>query len=100
MRVFSRISIGSLLACMLVAALIALPSAAQAANPGEVCNTNATTVVFKNQTTLEISYIVEGGTPMRIEAYAGPEEYYGHAEGKPNGYFFRYLINQSSCHKT
>ncbi len=70
------------------------------ANPGEVCNTNATTVVFRKETGTEVLYTVESGTAMRIEAYAGPEQYYGHAAGKANGYFYRYLIDQSSCHKT
>jgi hypothetical protein len=98
MRRISRISLGSMLACALAVAMIALPSAAQAANPGEVCNTNSITVIDNSKG--EIIYIVEGGTPMRIEAYAGPELYYGHAEGKANGYFLRSQINQSSCHKT
>ncbi len=100
MKSITRISFGSLLGCLLVVAAIALPTGALAANPGEVCNTNQATVIFKNQVNDEILYTVEGGTPMRIEAYAGPEEYYGHQENHTNGYFFRYTINQSSCHKT
>ena len=100
MKSIIRISFGSLVGCLLVVAAIALPTEALAANPGEVCNTNRETVIFKNQVNLEVLYTVEGGTPMRIEAYAGAEEYYGHAENQTNGYFFRYTINQSSCHKT
>jgi hypothetical protein len=124
----SRAVAGSLLAGSLVALLLALPTGALGAssaeevqaqirarespgsqltikipppaNPGEVCNTNATTAVFRSQTGTEVLYVVAAGTPMRIEAYAGPEEYYGHAQGKANGYFYRYLIDQSTCHKT
>jgi hypothetical protein len=124
----SRAVAGSLLASSLVTLSLALSSGAAAAssaaevqaqiharespgsrlaikipppaNPGEVCETNATTAVFRSQTGTEVLYVVAAGTPMRIEAYAGPEEYYGHAQGKANGYFYRYLINQSTCHKT
>jgi len=68
------------------------------ANPGEVCNTNQRTWVF-NAAFQEL-YNVEGGTPMRIEAYYGSAAYWGHAQGRPNGQFIRYVINQGSCHKT
>jgi hypothetical protein len=120
----SQKSITSLLASALVVAIMALTGTASAeetvkqttkaeqkhalevapkgppppANPGEVCNTNQRTWVFNAY--FEELYNVEGGTPMRIEAYYGSEAYWGHAEGKANGQFVRYVINQSSCHKT
>jgi hypothetical protein len=126
MKLASPKSVGSLLASALVIALMALTGIASAgetvkqttraqqkhalevsakeggvnplANPGEVCNTNQRTWVFNAE--FKELYNVEGGTPMRIEAYYGSEAYWGHAQYKANGQFARYVINQSSCHKT
>ncbi len=96
MSLFSRVSLGSMLACCLTVAMIALPSAAQAANPGEVCNLNTGTYIYAGGG----PYYEPGGTPIRIEAYDGPSYYIGHAEGRENGVLPRANINQATCHKT
>jgi hypothetical protein len=67
--------------------------------PGQVCNTNSNTVIVYNPGA-EYYYEVGPNTPIRIEAYEGPELYVGHAEGLPNGYLLRSHINQSTCHST
>jgi hypothetical protein len=88
--------LGSLFAVALVTTAIALPSAAQAANPGEVCNTNQAVWVE----TLGGVYLYElgFGAGFRVVGYDGPEFYEGHGDGKANGRLVRWAINQGSCH--
>jgi hypothetical protein len=92
----SRFAFGSLLTVVLAMAAIALPGTAQAANPGEVCNTNQAVWVE----TLGGVYLYElaAGAGFRIVEYDGPEFYYGHGNGKANGRLVRWGINQGSCH--
>jgi hypothetical protein len=89
----------SLLATVLAMTAIALPSTAGAANPGEVCNLNRTEYVTRTPSeSSEILYMLFSGAGFRIVEYAGPNYYYGHGNGKANGYIERSSINQSSCH--
>lgn len=88
--------LGSLFAVVLATTALALPSAAQAANPGEVCNTNQ--AVWVETLGGVLLYELGAGTGFRIVEYDGENFYYGHGDGKENGRLVRYAINQGSCH--
>jgi hypothetical protein len=84
---------GRTVAVALAVAALGLPAAAQAASPGQICNTND----FAWVRVADSGYILLPGDGFRIVAYAG-EEYFGHGNGRPDGFMHRSLINQSSCH--
>jgi hypothetical protein len=97
----------TLLCAATALAAFALPSAAQAANPGEVCSIYSHSgnwgvwnvpIPHSGSTLL---YELYGGDVVRIEAY-GYEgyTYYGHKESHVNGYFNREAVIQSTCHST
>lgn len=77
----------------LAAGLAAAP--ANAAVPGDVCNLLGPAAV---NVPLGTSYWLAAGDGFRIVSYADGNRYYGHGNGKPDGYITRTAINQATCH--
>lgn len=69
-------------------------SSATAATPGQVCNTIAAVTV---SVPLGTNYTLPAGAGFRIVDYASGDRYYGHGNGKADGYIPRSVINQSTC---
>lgn len=92
-----KTALKGLLAGGLAMGAMALPSgAAQAAEIGQVCNTLESWYVVGTPGGSTI-YMIGAGSGFRIEGFAG-SYYYGHANGQPNGYLERWVINQPTCH--
>ena len=95
-----RHALKAILALGLLAAALALPSAAQAAEVGQVCNiTNSieTAVVARNADGSGFAEYIHGGDGWRIDEFAGPY-YRGHRNGGAEGYIPREWVNQGTCH--
>lgn len=89
----SKIAVGSLLATAATATALALPAASQAASPGDLCKLAVLTTVSG-----VFPYFLPAGSNVRIVDYSGPSNYYGHGEGRTNGTFPRFTVDQSTCH--
>lgn len=101
MKMKLRAAVGSLLISAAVAGAAVMPASGQAAEPGQVCNVDVGwpgVEVFVTPTGGGILYHVFSGDGFRIVSYGANNTYYGHGNGKANGYLWRDVINQSSCH--
>lgn len=80
---------------------VALPTAAQAAEIGQVCNVSVGASYWvSSQPSYEARYalyILGEGAGFRVEGFYG-DFYIGHGNGRATGYFPRNNINQGSCH--
>lgn len=83
-------------------AVFALPGAAQAAQPGDLCRVAGGTgggPVFTPVGVLD--YMIPEGGYFRIEAYGpslnGTPSYTGHGTSRNTGNMWRWVINQASC---
>ncbi len=95
-----RNALKSLLALGLLAAALALPAAAQAAEVGQVCNiTNSieTAVVARYSDGTGFAEYIHGGDGWRIDAFSGAY-YQGHRNGGAEGYIPREWVVQGTCH--
>jgi hypothetical protein len=103
MKLKSKATLGSLLITSMAAAAVALPSAAQAAQPGDLCSFdpqygNEFAVNAGDGASYPLYYLpVNAG--FRIVSYANYNTYYGHGNGMPDGYVYRAFIRQASCHQ-
>lgn|SRR5690242_3027088 len=106
MKMKFRAAVGSILVTAVAAGAAVVPAASSAgdvgimASPGQVCNVYANYYpVYGNLTYIPGSflYYLNPGDGVRILGYAG-DYYRGRGNGKPEGYFHRSAVNQSSCH--
>lgn len=102
-----RAVVGSLLISAAVAGAAVMPASGQAgevgiqAEEGQVCNILSYWIaaeVWSTSSGGSTLYYVFSGDGFRIVSYAANNMYYGHGNGKANGYLNRDAINQSSCH--
>jgi hypothetical protein len=95
-----RHALKSLLTLGLLAAALALPGVAQAAEVGQVCNITTsieTAVVARYSDGSGFAEYIHGGDGWRIDAFAGAY-YQGHRNGGAEGYIPREWVNQGTCH--
>ena len=102
MKLKFKAAVGSLLIGAAVAGAAVMPAAGQAAEPGQVCNLGPGWPGIEVRSTSSgpgvIYYHMYSGEGFRIVAYGANNTYYGHGNGKRDGYLWRDVINQSSCH--
>jgi len=100
-------AVGSLLISGVLAGAAVMPAASSAggvgiqAQLGQVCNVDVGwpgVEVWANTSFTAVLYYVGSGDGFRIVAYGANNTYYGHGNGKADGYLGRDYINQSSCH--
>jgi hypothetical protein len=83
----------------IAAIAIAAPSGAQAAQIGQVCNTNGLVGVLDAPNGGNQIYALGAGAGFRVQGYTNDVDwYYGNGNGQPAGYIPRSYINQNSCH--
>jgi hypothetical protein len=99
MTTFSRTrrALAATLAVGAVGAAVALPSGAQAAAVGQVCNTNSPTPVYGYPNNVGWIYTIAAGDGFRIRGF-GNGLWYGHGNGGPDGWIDPSHINQPTCH--
>lgn len=89
-----------LVAGVLAALVLALPSAAQAAEPGQLCRSQADWVVYQNSNGTGFLYYIYYNQFFRIDDYGNASYYFGHTSGQPSGYVAKWVINESTCYWT
>lgn len=101
MNINSRATLKALLVGTIATAAVALPSAAQAAQPGDLCR--VVQVGFLPEVYLEaqgytLLYKMPSNSSFRVVGYGAYDTYYGHGNGQADGYMWRGYVVQSSCH--
>ncbi|WP_210495748.1 hypothetical protein [Patulibacter sp. SYSU D01012] len=83
------------------AAGIGVASASILASPGDVCAVRTVAGqepwVYTTPARTDLKYILSPGDGFRIVAYGTANTYYGHGNGKGDGYIDRSFIRQESC---
>lgn len=101
-----RTTVGSRLTGMAVAAAVALPTAAQAAQAGDLCKIGPAAAgvgawVTSDSTGYNVIYYLSQGDFFRVEylVTGGADLYVGHGTNRASGYLWRGFINQPTCHQ-
>lgn len=102
MKMKIRATVGSLLVTAVAAGAAVMPAASQAAQPGDLCWTHWWMPVAHLQVLNwpggDSMYALAPGGAFRVLGYGHQHTYYGHGNGKPNGYLVdRDAIDQATC---
>jgi hypothetical protein len=107
MKIKLKATLGALLASVAITGAAVVPASSTAgdvgiqAQPGQVCNLGPGwpgIEVWVTPTGGGVLYYMYSGQGFRILGYGANNTYYGRGNGQPEGYLWRDVINQSSCH--